>query len=70
MKGGGGAAGQRRDVPAPLIKMRNFGNNITKNEGDRMEYIVLLALNNKMFEQGIITEEEKIAIEMEILREK
>lgn len=35
-----------------------------------MEYIVLLALNNKMFEQGIITEEEKIAIEMEILRGK
>ena len=35
-----------------------------------MEYAVLLAMNKKMYDSGIITKEEKEAIEIEILREK
>ena len=35
-----------------------------------MEYIVLLAINRNLFSKGLITKEEKEAMDIEILREK
>lgn len=35
-----------------------------------MERAILLAINKKMYEQGLITKEEKEAMEIEISREK
>lgn len=35
-----------------------------------MEHIILLSINKKMYEQGLITKEEKELMNIEILREK
>ena len=35
-----------------------------------MEYAILLAINKKIYDSGLITKEEKEAMDMEILREK
>ena len=37
---------------------------------NEMEYAILMSINQKIFSEGIITREEKEAIDMEILREK
>ena len=54
-----------------MSKMKNIGNNLIINNGDdKMEQTVLLAINKKMLEIGLITKEEKEAMDVEILREK
>ena len=51
--------------------MKNIGNSIVKtNGGNAMECAVLLAINKKMYDNGLITKEEKEAMDIEILREK
>lgn len=62
-------------VSFPLDKMKNIGKSINKKSGDdHMEIAVLLAINKKMYDSGLITKEEKDAIkeaiDIEISREK
>lgn len=58
-------------IKFPLDKTPINGNDINKNNGDYvMGDAVLLAINQKMFEDGLITKAEKEKIEMEILREE
>ena len=51
--------------------MEIYGKSVDKNgRNHRMEYFILLAINNKMYKEGLITKEEKEEMDVEILREK
>ena len=59
------------DFTVFLDKMKNNGKSIIKSNGDdAVEYAVLLAINNELYKNGLITKEEMEAIAIEILREK
>ena len=68
-KGVGTLASER--ISGLFFEMKN--NDYLTNDNTKwneMEYAILMSINQKMFSEGIITREEKEAIDMEILREK
>lgn len=51
--------------------MKNNGKSIVKSKENKcMELAILLAINKRIYEQGLITKEEKEKMDIEILREK
>ena len=57
--------------PVFMHRMEIDWNSVTGNtKEDSMKCVVLLAINRKMYKIGLITKEEKEAMDIEILREK
>lgn len=67
----GGLSGCWEENPVFMHRMEIDWNSVTgKTKEDSMKCVVLLAINRKMYKIGLITKEEKEAMDIEILREK